>query len=212
MTKKLDFKRTYKPKYTGKVGRWDDLVIPSMPYAMVDGQGDPGGPDFGKAIAALYSVAYGVKFKCKAAEQDFTVPPLEALWMADDPTAFVRNDRAAWVWTAMIRLPKHVLPDMLEQVRETALGKLAKKKDPPTDADTLGRVYHGRLEEGRCLQTLHVGPYTNEAATLAHLHDELMPGQGLTFNGPHHEIYLSDARRVAPEKLKTILRQPVVPK
>ena len=211
MADKLDFKRAFKVEYTGKTGRWDDLVIPSMPYVMIDGQGDPGGADFGKAIAALYPVAYGIKFQCKAAGQDFTVPPLEALWMADDPSVFTCNDRDAWVWTAMIRLPDHMTPDLLEQVRESALKKLAKKKDAPTDAETMGRVYHGRLDEGRCLQTLHLGPYTDEAPTLAHLHEELMPGQGLTFNGPHHEIYLSDARRVAPEMLKTILRQPVAP-
>ena len=211
MTDKLDFKRAYKLEFSGKVGRWDDLVIPSRTYVMIDGKGDPGGPDFGMAIAALYPVAYGIKFQCKAVGQDFTVPPLEALWMADDPSVFVRNDRDAWVWTAMIRLPDRVTPDMLEQAREVALKKLAKKKDAATDAETMGRVYHGRLDEGRCLQTLHVGPYSDEAPTLAHLHDDLMPGQGLTFNGPHHEIYLSDTRRVAPEKLKTILRQPVVP-
>ncbi len=209
MTEKLDFKKSDKAFYTGKQGRWDRLALPLMQFVMIDGQGDPNGPDYAKALASLYPVAYGIKAICKAAGQDFTVPPLEAVWYAKDPSAFVRNNRAEWRWTAMIRMPDHVMHDVFDAALTASLAKLAKKKDAATDADTMKRVRFEAVEEGDCLQTLHIGAYTDEAATLADLHDRLMPELGVTFNGPHHEIYLSDPRRTAPENLKTILRQPV---
>lgn len=208
---KLDFKKRDKSFYTGKQGRWDRLTIPPMTYLMIDGQGDPGGAAYGRAIAALYPLAYGVKFLFKAKEADFTVPPLESVWSADDPSAFVTNNRSAWQWTAMIRLPDPVENREFEDVRATALTKLARKKDTPTDAETMQSVRLEVLNEGDCLQTLHIGPYSDEAPVLAHLHNTVMPDLGLTFGKAHHEIYLSDPRRVAPEKLKTILRQPVRP-
>lgn len=208
---KLDFKKRDKPLYAGKPGQWARLTIPPMTFVMIDGQGDPAAPAYGRAIAALYPLAYGVKALAKAQDADFTVPPLEALWTADDPAAFVSNDRAAWRWTAMIRLPDDTTAEMFDTARAAALTKLARKKDAATDAATLSSTYLQQPDEGDSLQTLHIGPYTDEAAPLANLHDRVMPELGLTFNGAHHEIYLSDPRRVAPEKLKTILRQPVQP-
>lgn len=209
MAEKTDFKKTDKPFYSGKQGRWERLILPPMQFAMVDGSGDPNQPGYARAVGALYPIAYGVKMICKALGGDFTVPPLEALWWADDPSAFVRNDRAEWKWTAMIRLPDHVQQDQFEAARQASLAKLAKKKDAATDVDTLMSVRFGVLDEGDCLQTLHIGPYTDEAPTLADLHDRVMPDLGVTFDGPHHELYLGDPRRAAPEKLKTILRQPI---
>jgi hypothetical protein len=208
---KLDFKKRDKAYYSGKQGRWDRLIVPPMTYLMIDGQGDPGGADYARAISALYPLAYGIKFAFKTRGADFTVPPLEAVWSAKDPTAFVTDDRAAWRWTAMIRLPDGVDAGVFETARETALGKLAKKSDAPTDAATMLSVRLDSLDEGDCLQTLHIGPYSEEAPVLAYLHDTLMPELGLTFGSAHHEIYLSDPRRTAPEKLRTILRQPVLP-
>lgn len=208
---KLDFKKRDKPFYTGKQGRWDRLTIPPMTYLMVDGQGDPGGPEYGRAIAALYPLAYGVKFLFKAKGADFTVPPLEAVWFADDPSVFVTDDRGAWRWTVMIRLPDDVAAAEFATVRATALTKLARKKDAATDAETMQSVRLEVLDEGDSLQTLHIGPYADEAPVLAHLHNTVMPDLGLTFGRAHHEVYLSDPRRVAPEKLRTILRQPVRP-
>lgn len=209
MSDKLDFRKTDKPLYTAKQGRWDRLSLPRLQFVMIDGKGDPGGPDYARALGALYPVAYGIKFQCKAEGRDFTVPPLEALWWSDDPKAFVLGDRANWQWTAMIRVPDTVTEAVFETARDGALTKLEKKKDAPTDAATMRTVRLDRVEEGACLQSLHLGPYTDEAPVLADLHDRLMPELGVTFNGPHHEIYLNDPRRVAPEKLKTILRQPV---
>lgn len=206
---KLDFKKRDKPYYSGKQGRWDRLTVPPMTYLMIDGQGDPGGPDYVRAISALYPLAYGIKGVLKARNADFVVPPLEAVWSADDPSAFITDDRAAWRWTAMIRLPDAVDGVVFETVRATALDKLVRKSNAPTDAETMLSVRLDILDESDSLQTLHVGPYSEEAPVLAHLHDTLMPELGLTFGSAHHEIYLSDPRRMAPEKLRTILRQPV---
>ncbi|MYM56114.1 GyrI-like domain-containing protein [Thalassovita mangrovi] len=208
---KLDFKKTDKAFYSGKQGRWDRMVVPPMLFLAIEGQGDPGGAEYAAAVAALYPLAYAVKFACKAAGQDFTVPPLEALWWADDMEAFVKGDRANWRWKAILRMPEGVSEDMLDAARLKVLAKLAKARDSATDADHVEGVGLWRYEEGDCLQTLHVGSYADEAPVLAALHHEVMPGMGLTFGGHHHEIYLSDPRRVAPEKLKTILRQPVRP-
>jgi len=206
---KLDLRKRDKAFYSGKPGRWDRLTIPHMSFVMIDGQGDPNAPGYARAIAALYPLAYGVKALAKAQGADFTVAPLEAVWTAHDPTAFISNDRAAWRWTAMIRLPDAIDAAMVDAARDTALSKLARKKDAATDAATLSATYLGHLDEGDCLQTLHIGPYSDEAATLANLHTYVMPDLGLTFASAHHEIYLNDPRRTAPEKLRTILRQPV---
>lgn len=208
---KLDFKKTDKVFYSGKQGRWDRVAIPPMLFLAIEGQGDPGGAEYAAAVAALYPLAYAVKFSCKAEGQDFTVPPLEALWWADDMEAFVKGDRADWRWKAMLRMPEGVDEEMLGAARAKVLAKLAKARDSATDADHVEAVGLWRYEEGDCLQTLHVGSYAEEAPVLAALHHEVMPGMGLIFGGFHHEIYLSDPRRVAPEKLKTILRQPVRP-
>jgi len=208
---KLDFKKRDKPFYSGKSGQWHRITIPPMTYVMIDGTGDPDAPAYARAVSALYPVAYGVKALAKAQGADFTVPPLEAVWTAHDPAAFVDNDRAAWRWTAMIRLPETTDAEVFATARATALTKLARKKDAATDAATMSSTYLAQLDEGDCLQTLHIGPYRDEAATLAALHDQVMPDLGLTFGAPHHEIYLSDPRRVAPDRLKTILRQPVRP-
>ncbi|HCQ66291.1 MAG TPA: hypothetical protein DIU07_14565 [Rhodobacteraceae bacterium] len=200
---KIDFKQRDRAFYTGKSGRWDRLTLPEMTFLAIEGQGDPNGPDYAVAVGALYPLAYGIKFAEKAEGRDFVVPPLEALWWADDQGAFVAGDRAAWRWRAMIRLPDTVDDRSLDAARTAARRK---RKAGPLDAVRLTA-----FAEGDCLQSLHLGPYTDEAPVLARLHDEIMLDEGVTFAGPHHEIYLSDPRRAAPEKLRTILRQPVRP-
>ncbi len=208
---KLDFKKRDKPLYSGKQGQWDRLIVPPMTYVTIDGQGDPNAPAYGRAVAALYPVAYGVKALFKARGADFVVPPLSSLWSADDPAAFATGDQAVWQWSAMIRLPDDTSEDQFQTALDTALKKLARKKDAATDSATMSAARLQHLDEGNCLQTLHLGPYADEAPVLAELHERVMPTQNLTFGGIHHEIYLSDPRRVAPEKLRTILRQPVIP-
>ena len=206
MAEKLDFKKVDRAYYSSKAGRWDRVQVPEWPFLMIDGQGDPNGPGYARALGALYPVAYAVKFAMKAQGADFVVPPLEALWWAEDPAAFVAGDRAAWRWTAMLRMPEGVTAEDVAAAQAGAAEKLAQKG---ADAEAVWALRVERLAEGACLQSLHLGAYADEAPVLAELHREVMPGMGLTFGGAHHEIYLSDPRRVAPERLKTILRQPV---
>lgn len=179
--------------------------MPAMTYLAVDGHGDPNtSPAYATAIQALYAGAYAIRsaFK-KRTGDDFVVGPLEGLWTSTDHSAFVTRDKGEWDWTMMIPLPDAVSS---QDVAE-GLGQAARKKPELP----IGELRELRLAEGRSLQILHVGTYDEEAPTLARLHDEIMPRLGLTWNGPHHEIYLSDPRRVAPEKMKTVLRQPVRP-
>lgn len=201
---KIDFRKASPQLYAPPAGRFLEVAIPDMNFVKVDGAGDPNvSPDYARAIEWLYSTSYAMKFAAKAGPgTDYVVPPLEGLWWADDHAAFVGRRKAEWKWTMMIMVPDFVEAAMFD----AAVAKAAKKLGPPPPSL--------RLEpytEGRCLQTLHVGSYDDEAPVLARLHDEIMPAGGLTFNGPHHEIYLSDPRKVAPEKLRTILRQPVRP-
>lgn len=210
MTAKLDFKRTNKTFYSGKQGRWDLITLPSLLFLSIEGEGAPEGPIYAAALSALYPLAYGLKFAAKAAGRDFVVPPLEALWWSEKLDAYTEGRRDEWQWRALLRMPDFITQNMFKDTLETTTTKLTKKlgaaERPPLEKVTLVK-----LKEGASLQTLHIGSYADEAPVLAELHDKIMPEQGLTFAGPHHEIYLSDPRRTAPEKLKTILRQPVKP-
>ena len=172
---------------------------------MIDGAGDPNSASTYKAaVEALYGVAYTLKFASKVAlGRDHVVPPLEGLWWAEDPADFVARRKDRWRWTMMIMVPEFVGRPLFEAAVEKARQKLGA---PPQSL----RFEH--FDEGQCLQILHIGRYDDEAPTLARLHDEVMPSQGLTFAGHHHEIYLSDPRRTESTKLKTILRQPVKPR
>lgn len=198
---KTDFKKTL-PHYSASK-RFELVTVPTQQFVMADGSGDPNtSPAYARAIEWLYATSYALKFAAKAEGQDYVVPPLEGLWWADNPADFVARRKAAWNWTMMIHAPDFITPDMFQAARSTAVAKLG---EPP---QTLRLA---RLDEGECLQILHVGSYDDEGPVLAKLHDEEMPARGLTFNGHHHEIYLSDPRRTEPSKLKTILRQPVRP-
>lgn len=147
-------------------------------------------------------MAYGLKFASKKSlGRDFVVGPLEGLWRADDPTAFITRRKETWEWTMMISQPDWITEDMVR----AAIDNVAKKKETAA----LGDIRLRTLAEGTCVQILHIGSYDDETPTLERLHNSYLPDNGLTFNGDHHEIYLSDARRTAPAKLKTILRQPV---
>lgn len=173
-----------------------------MQFVKIDGKGDPNtAPAYRQAIEWLYSVSYAMKFAAKASKgKDYVVPPLEGLWWADDPADFVARRKERWRWTMMIVAPDFVDPMLFD----AAVEKSGKKLGAAPES-----LRFERLKEGTVLQTLHVGSYDDDGPTLARLHDEEMPSRGLTFAGPHHEIYLSDARKTAPAKLRTILRQPV---
>ena len=203
--KKIDFKKTMKTLYDAPRGRFAKIDVPKLRYIMIDGEGNPNSvPSYKTAVEWLFSISYAMKFAAKRElERDYVVPPLEGLWWADSPADFVARRKDAWRWTMMIMAPDFVGKVIYEAVFAKAHNKLGA---PPK---TLRLEI---LSEGTSLQTLHIGSYDEEGPILAQLHDELMPTEKLTFNGKHHEIYLSDPRKTPSEKLKTILRQPVRPK
>jgi hypothetical protein len=200
---KLDLKKLHRPFFTAPHNRFVPVEIPSLLYLMVDGHGDPNTePAYQLAVQSLYGMAYTLKFLAKRDGQDFVVAPLEGLWSARDPRSFITRRKDEWDWTMMIMLPDYVDTEMFANAKVWAGDKLGSL------ADSLRME---RLEEGLCLQALHIGRYDDEGPLLEQLHDEIMPAAGYTFAGRHHEIYLGDPRRAAPEKLRTILRQPVRP-
>lgn len=197
------------PLLTGKAGRIDLIEVPPMTYFAVEGQGAPGCTAYGAAIEALYSLAYGARFQGKALGHDEKVGPLEGVWWADDMAAYTEpGRREEWRWQMLIRAPSWMTAEALGPLRDAALNK---RKDKPETLAALQALTLLRLDEGPCLQALHIGPYADEAPLIARMHRDEMPARGLVPTGLHHEIYLSDARRVAPEKLRTLIRQPVRP-
>lgn len=201
----VDFKKSY-DSYRARGGEFRVIDVPAMQYLMVDGHGDPNtSKDYADALAALYPVAFKLKFASKRdLARDYVVPPLEALWWAADMAAFTSaRDKSQWYWTAMIMTPDWITAQLFGD----AAAAVAAKDRPAS----LRKVRLETLEEGRCVQTLHTGPYDDEAGVLADMHDHFIPEAGLRMSGKHHEIYLNDARRVEPAKLRTILRQPVQP-
>ncbi|PJE35848.1 hypothetical protein CVM52_15085 [Pseudooceanicola lipolyticus] len=204
VAKKIDFKKERKTLFQPPVGDFVEVDVPAMRFVMVDGNGDPNTvTSYREALEWLYTVSYAMKFAAKNEfDRDYVVPPLEGLWWAEDPADFILRNKDRWSWTMMILVPDFVTEEMFCTARDKAAQKLG-------SAPKTSRL--ASLAEGRCLQTMHIGSYDDEGPTLARLHDEIMPRSDLTFNGPHHEIYISDPRRVAPDRLKTVLRQPVRP-
>lgn len=205
MADKVDLKKARKLFFTAPLSGWAEVDLPPCPYLMVDGSGAPGAADYLAALELLYPGAYALKFFSKQnLGRDYGVPPLEGLWWADDHAAYTQPDRREeWRWTLLLMLPDWITPDHMAATK----ARLAAKK-PALD---LARVRMAMLAEGRCLQHLHVGPFAAEAPKLAELHHQIMPQRGVTFAGHHHEVYLGDPRKTAPERLRTILRQPVRP-
>ena len=200
---KFDPKRAYRELYAPRT-EFELVDVPEFLYLAVDGHGDPNiAPAYADALEALYPVAFAIKFASKRAGRDFVVGPLEGLWRADDETAFTGRRKDEWSWTMLLVQPEWITA---ADVADAVATVHAKKRLP-----SLELVHPTRHAEGRCVQILHNGPYDDEAPTLARLHGEFMPELGLAFNGDHHEIYLTDARRTEPEKLRTVLRQPVRP-
>jgi hypothetical protein len=201
---KLDVK-TWDP-YRATAGEIRILEVPPLQYLMVDGHGDPNtSAEYADALGALYPMAYGLKFASKnELGRDYVVPPLEGLWWADDVRTFTTaRDKSAWSWTLLLLCPDWITPDLVEVVREAARSK------PTVSTTAVEAVRLETLDEGLCVQTLHVGSFEDEGPVLEDLHHRFIPEHGLVMTNKHHEIYLSDVRKVAPERLRTILRQPV---
>lgn len=193
-----DLKHLYQPSARSVV----EVEVPAFRFLMVDGAGDPtGSMPYAQAVEALFAVSYTAKFMVKKGAQaiDYAVMPLEGLWWADDMSAFVANDRARWKWTMMVMQPSFATPEVIARAMEEVRRKKA-----------LPGVERMRLEEfaeGRCAQVLHLGPFTEEGPTIERVHDFI--DARVSRAGKHHEIYLSDIRKAAPEKWKTVIRQPM---
>ena len=199
---KVDFKKTLKHLYNPPK-KFVTVDVPEMQFIMVDGHGDPNtAQEYKDAVEVLYAVAYKMKFiSKKTLEKDYTVPPLEGLWWAEDMATFVTREKSAWVWTMMIMIPDWITAAIFDE----AVAQVRRKKNPAA----LDKVRLEKYLEGLAVQIMHVGSYDDEGPVLAKMHSEFIPENGFMENGKHHEIYLSDPRRVASEKLKTVLRQPV---
>jgi hypothetical protein len=187
--------------YKALAGKPAIVHVPEMSFVMIDGQGDPNtSRDYKDAIEALYALSYTLKFALKKEQGiQYRVGPLEGLWWAEDLTAFDSDPRGEWMWTTMIAQPDALTRERFEVARD----EIGRKKELPA----MAQARLQRFEEGSCAQVLHIGPFSAEGPTIAMLH-AFIRDQGYSINGKHHEIYLSDPRRSAPEKWKTIIRQP----
>lgn len=192
------YKSLYKPKPEFQI-----IDVPRLKFLSIDGMGDPNSSlEYQNSVLALYSVSYALKFHSKNHYQkDYTVGPLEGLWWADDMDDYLRRDKSKWKWRMMVWQP-----DWISQDDFNSILPQVKKKKPN---EKLSDLKLEDFEEGKCVQILHIGSYNDESPTIAKMHKEFIPKNGLIENGHHHEIYISDPRKTAPEKLKTILRQPV---
>ena len=199
----IDLTKELKPLYSPKAGAFAFVAVPKLNFLMIDGEGNPNtAPAYAQTVEALYSVAYTAKFALKRGpgRTDFKVMPLEGLWWADDMEVFLTTSKDAWKWTMMIAMPDVVTA---EDIKAAAAAAGAKKALP-----ALAKLRFAAFDEGEAVQTLYIGPYADEGPVIAAMH-EFASGHGRKLSGKHHEIYLGDPRRTAPEKLKTIIRQPV---
>ncbi len=204
---KLDLTKTYKSYYTAKA-KPEIVAVESAQYLSVTGKGAPAGKIFAQKIQALFSTAYAIKFKFKALDKDFIVPKLECLWWFDEQAygrlsiaeAPLSVPRSEWEYRLLLRMPDYVT----QQKVEGGIQNTFAKKQLPFVKDI--ELY--KMNEGKCVQVLHIGSFASEPDTLNRL-GRFMQSQQLTKNGFHHEIYLSDFNKVPADKLKTILREPV---
>jgi hypothetical protein len=196
---KIDFKKTLKHLYSASAREPALVEVPEMSFLWVDGRGAPDSPMFQSAVQLLYGLSYGLKFALKKKGQEYGVPPLEGLWWIEGLEGFDVNRRDEWSWSAMIMQPELVTAELVEEARL----QLVRKRGEPSVQARL-KPFH----EGLCAQILHLGPYAAEGPTIEKLH-RFVEEQGYLLHGRHHEIYLGDPQRSAPEKLKTLLRHPV---
>lgn len=200
---KIDFQKQLKYLYGPSAKEVTMVDVPKMNFLMVDGQGDPNTSQaFSDAIEALYAVSYTLKFMVKKGDLgiDYGVLPLEGLWWADDMSSFGTGNKDAWKWTLMIMQPEFITPDMVQEATDA----VRKKKKPVS----LPLVRFESFKEGKVAQILHIGSFADEGPTVEKVH-AFIDASGSQRIGKHHEIYLSDMRRAAPEKWKTVIRQPM---
>jgi hypothetical protein len=200
---KIDLLKTLKGLYGPSAKDVVQVDVPPMNFLMVDGEGDPNTSQaYREAIEGLFSLSYAIKFAVKKGQLaiDYKVMPLEGLWWAKDMASFTNGDKASWSWTAMIMQTDFVTASLVAE----QLAKVAAKKDLPA----LARMRFESFAEGPSAQIMHIGPFAAEGPNIQRIHDFILAA-GHRLSGKHHEIYLNDFRRAAPEKLKTVIRQPL---
>lgn len=200
-----DIKRERRELYAPGRNRFEIVDVPNMRFLMADGSGNPNtSAEYRAVVQALYATSYAVRaLAMEELGRKHTVGPLEGLWWADDLRSFLSRDKDEWLWRMMIVQPDWIEPDLVAAAKKRAVQK--------ADPSVVERLAFEGFTEGRCVQVLHIGPYDEEAPTIAKMHDDFVPGHGLRLRGRHHEIYLGDPRRAEPSRLRTILRQPVEP-
>lgn len=213
--KTLDLKKQFKYLYQPSGKKIETVQVPNLQFAMIDGAIEKGqapgtSPGFAEATQTLYGLSYTLKFMLKKRKTnaiDYPVMALEGLWWVEDGM-FDITVKDNWFYTLMIMQPDVITQELFEEAREG----VHKKKG---DSEMLSKLRLAHFEEGLCVQVMHIGPYATEPATIERMR-EFMKENGLKDNvgpnGKHHEIYLSDPRKAAPDKMKTVLRHPVVKK
>lgn len=197
----MDFKKDLKDLYNPSSKEVSVVDVPAMDFLMIDGEGAPASPQYTQAVEALFTVSYALKFMVKKGKGvDYAVMPLEGLWWMDDMTQFSVERKDEWKWTSLIMQPKYVT----ETDVKAAVEQVLKKKNPPA----LSKLKYERFHEGLAAQIMHIGPFSAEGPNVAKTHAYIL-NSGHKLSGKHHEIYLNDPARTAPEKLKTIIRQPM---
>lgn len=198
---KYDYKKELAVLYNPPKKAFTFVDVPAMNFLSIEGHGDPNNSlDYQEVVSTLYSVSYTLKFALKGQGIDFGVAPLEGLWWMENMAEFSLERKQDWDWTMMIMQPDFVTAEQVED----ACNQAAKKKE----LSALPRLRFESFHEGLSIQTMYLGAYADEGPTIAQMHAHLF-SQGYETGGKHHEIYLSDPKRTAPEKLKTIIRQPV---
>lgn len=202
--KKIDHKKELKQFYGASAKKVELVEVPEMKFLMIDGAGDPNTSKmYQDSVAALFGISYTLKFMIKKGTEqiDYSVMPLEGLWWMDDMSKFTTLNKDEWKWTMMIMQPDFITAKLVED----AINEMLKKKKlaavPP--------VRFEKFAEGTVAQIMHIGPFSEEGPTVKRVHDYILEN-GLDCSGKHHEVYLSDIRKAAPDKWKTIIRQPFI--
>lgn len=200
----MDFKKQFSSFYNPPKKLVEILEVPTFSFLMVDGKGDPNqSAEYQQALEALFTFSYTLKFMVKKSPAifNYSVMPLEGLWWVTPPDVFSLTNKTIWHWTAMVMQPPFIDATQVEEARK----KSQAKKDLPL----LAKIRFEKYSEGLAAQTLHIGPYSAEQPTIDRLHQEI-ERQGYKKTGKHHEIYLNDPNRTAADKIKVIIRQPVI--
>lgn len=202
---KIDLRKQLKHLYNPPKNKFTVVDVPAMNFVMIDGEGDPNTSQaFQEGMLALYAMSYTLKFGLKygkygGPKYDYPVMALEGLWWADDMREFILDNKGAWKWTLMMMQPDFVTRAIFNAARK----EVAEKRNPVA----LPKVRFAKFREGQAAQIMYIGPFADEGPTIQRLH-EFIRQSGHKLRGKHHEIYLSDPRRTAPAKLKTVIRQP----